>query len=105
MKSNIASAGKVLSAGGWLLTLVAFGSLAVSSLKTRSSDPYDNLGDIGIGAQIGIGLITALLILIVAIAFILVAYVAGRMVDRRLLGWLFATAAPAIGILAFFIVA
>lgn len=105
MKSTIASAGKALSAGGWLLTVATFWSLIVSSLKTRSSDPYDNLGDIGLGAQIGTALITALLILIAATALMLVAYVAGRMVDRRLLWWLFATAAPALGILLLLIVA
>ncbi|MHB0971253.1 MAG: hypothetical protein ACYC7A_18465 [Thermoanaerobaculia bacterium] len=99
---NILNAGKALVAGEAMITLGAI--LYLATLDTApSSDPYDNLQQIGVGAQLAILLFAAVVAGVLALCLIGLAIAVDRSSRSRSTVWwsLAALGAPVVVIVLF----
>jgi hypothetical protein len=98
---NFLNAGKTLALGGAVLAASALAYLHFGTTGPRSSDPYDNLEYIGVGANAGVLLLIGILVDMLALPLLLAAAAGHRgFRTRTTMYWLLATLASPAALLA-----
>lgn len=98
---NLLNAGKTLALGGAVLAALALTYPHFATKGALSPDPYDNLEQIGVGANSAMMLLTGVLVDLLALPLLIVAAAGDRSVrTRSTMYWLVATLASPMTLLA-----
>jgi len=101
---TLLNAGKTLALGGAMLAVSALAYLHFPKSGPRSSDPYDNLADIGVGANAAVMMIVATGVALIALPFLLLPpAIEPSLRTRNTVYWLLVTLVPPAALLAVFI--